>query len=155
MNLNVQSNLRIWLDFWSTADTVLLCFARIEFNLWWRYYANLWTETNAIIHKIQLSVWCIFTSANYKKTREHQFFLRDPTNSETTDWWKSSDSTNKIVKTKTRKKSYKTVSAFKKDYTLSSKVAFHIETSHLFWSTKQMTGFYMKRNTGMKRVNLL
>ena len=29
-------------------------------------------------------------------------------------------------------------------------VAFHIETSHLFSSAKQMTGFYMKRNTGQK-----
>ena len=33
--------------------------------------------------------------------------------------------------------------------------AFHIETSHLFCSAKQMTGFYMKRNTGLKWVNLL
>ena len=29
---------------------------------------------------------------------------------------------------------------------------FHIETSHLFFSPKQMTGFYMKCNTGAKRV---
>ena len=32
-------------------------------------------------------------------------------------------------------------------------IAFHIETSHLFWKTKQLTGFYMKRNTGMKLVD--
>ena len=32
-------------------------------------------------------------------------------------------------------------------------VAFHIETSHFFCSAKQMTGFYMKRNTGLKQVN--
>ena len=30
---------------------------------------------------------------------------------------------------------------------------FHIETSHLFCATKQMTGFYMKRNTGLKVVD--
>ena len=29
-------------------------------------------------------------------------------------------------------------------------VAFHIETNHLFSSAKQVTGFYMKCNTGMK-----
>ena len=32
-------------------------------------------------------------------------------------------------------------------------VLFHIETSHLFCRLKQMTGFYMKRNTGLKYVN--
>ena len=32
------------------------------------------------------------------------------------------------------------------------RVAFHIETSHLFWTTNQMTGFYMKRNTRMKCI---
>ena len=32
-------------------------------------------------------------------------------------------------------------------------VAFHIETSHLFCSARQMTSFYMKRNTGRKWVN--
>ena len=31
-------------------------------------------------------------------------------------------------------------------------VPFDIETSHLFCSVKQMTGFYMKRNTGLKWV---
>ena len=31
-----------------------------------------------------------------------------------------------------------------------SGVAFHIETSHLFSRAKQMTGFYMKSNTGLK-----
>ena len=31
-------------------------------------------------------------------------------------------------------------------------VAFHIETSHLFCFAKQVTGFYMKRNTGLKWV---
>ena len=34
-----------------------------------------------------------------------------------------------------------------------SSVVFHTENSHLFYRTKQMTGFYMKRNTGLKRVN--
>ena len=29
-------------------------------------------------------------------------------------------------------------------------VAFHIDISHLFCSAKQLTGFYMKRNTGLK-----
>ena len=31
-------------------------------------------------------------------------------------------------------------------------VAFHIETSHLICKAKQMTGFYMKCNTGLKWV---
>ena len=34
-------------------------------------------------------------------------------------------------------------------------VAFHIENSHLFCSSKQMTYFYMKRDTGLKGVNKL
>ena len=34
-------------------------------------------------------------------------------------------------------------------------VAFYIETSHLFCKAKQMTGFYMKRNTGMKWVKIM
>ena len=29
-------------------------------------------------------------------------------------------------------------------------IAFHIETSRLFCSAKQMTGFYMKHNTELK-----
>ena len=29
---------------------------------------------------------------------------------------------------------------------------FQIETSHLFCRAKQMTGFYMKRNTGLKWI---
>ena len=29
---------------------------------------------------------------------------------------------------------------------------FHIETSHLFCRAKQMTGFYMKRKTGLKWI---
>ena len=33
-------------------------------------------------------------------------------------------------------------------------VAFHIETSHLFCSAKQTTGFYMECNTRLKWVNL-
>ena len=33
-------------------------------------------------------------------------------------------------------------------------VAFHIGTSYLFWRAKQMTGFYMNHNTGLKRVKL-
>ena len=32
-------------------------------------------------------------------------------------------------------------------------VAFHIETSHLFSSVKQMTGFYIKCNIGLEWVN--
>ena len=32
-------------------------------------------------------------------------------------------------------------------------VAFHIETSHLICSVKQMTGCYTKRKTGLKWVN--
>ena len=32
-------------------------------------------------------------------------------------------------------------------------VAFHIETSHLFCRAKQITGLYMKLNTGLKWVN--
>ena len=35
-----------------------------------------------------------------------------------------------------------------------SSVAFHIETSHLICCPKQMTGFYMKRNPGLKWVKL-
>ena len=31
-------------------------------------------------------------------------------------------------------------------------VAFYIATSHLFYSAKQMTGFYMECNTDLKRV---
>ena len=34
-------------------------------------------------------------------------------------------------------------------------IAFHMETSHLFCSTKQVTGFCMKTNTGLKRVKTL
>ena len=36
---------------------------------------------------------------------------------------------------------------------LQSSVAFHIETSYLFYSAKQMTGFYMKCKSGLKWVN--
>ena len=32
-------------------------------------------------------------------------------------------------------------------------VAFHLETSRLTCTTNQMTGFYMKYNTGLKWVN--
>ena len=35
-----------------------------------------------------------------------------------------------------------------------SSVAFHIDTSHLFCSAKQMTGFCMKHNPGLKLVDL-
>ena len=35
-----------------------------------------------------------------------------------------------------------------------SSVAFHIDTSHLFCSAKQMTGFCMKHNPGLKSVDL-
>ena len=34
----------------------------------------------------------------------------------------------------------------KTEHVLAS-IAFHIETSHLFYRAKQMTGFYMKHNT--------
>ena len=34
-------------------------------------------------------------------------------------------------------------------------VAFHIETSQLFCSAKQMAGFYIKRNTRLKWVNVM
>ena len=34
-----------------------------------------------------------------------------------------------------------------------SSVAFHIQVSHLFFSAKQMAGFYIKRNTGLKWVH--
>ena len=34
-------------------------------------------------------------------------------------------------------------------------VAFHIETSHFFCRAKQMTSFYVKRNTGLKWGNHL
>ena len=33
-------------------------------------------------------------------------------------------------------------------------VTFHIETNNLFYFAKQMIGFYMKRNTGLKLVFL-
>ena len=32
--------------------------------------------------------------------------------------------------------------------------AFHIETSHLFCSAKQLTGFYMKRNTELEWIKM-
>ena len=32
-------------------------------------------------------------------------------------------------------------------------VVFHIDTNHLFPSPKQMTGFYMERNTGLMKRN--
>ena len=46
---------------------------------------------------------------------------------------------------------------FKKAFTsginpFQSKVAFHIETSQLIYSTNQLTGLYMKSNTGQKWV---
>ena len=34
-------------------------------------------------------------------------------------------------------------------------VMFHIETSHLFCRAKQMSGFYMKRNTGLKWADVI
>ena len=36
---------------------------------------------------------------------------------------------------------------------LQPSVAFHIETSHLFYSANQMAGFYMKYNTRLRWVN--
>ena len=39
--------------------------------------------------------------------------------------------------------------------TLVPCVVFHIETSHLFCRAKQMTGSYMKRNTGLKLVKVV
>ena len=38
---------------------------------------------------------------------------------------------------------------------IQSNVAFHIETCHSIFSANQMTGFYVKRNTGLKWVNIL
>ena len=38
---------------------------------------------------------------------------------------------------------------------LQPNIAIHIETSHLFCKAKQMTGFYMKCNTGLNLVNHL
>ena len=32
-------------------------------------------------------------------------------------------------------------------------VVIHIENNHLICSAKQITGFYMNRNTGLKQVN--
>ena len=37
-------------------------------------------------------------------------------------------------------------------YLFQSSAAFHIEPSHLICSANQMTGFYMKCNTGLKWV---
>ena len=34
-----------------------------------------------------------------------------------------------------------------------SSAAFHITTSHLIYTENQMTGFYMKYNSGLKWVN--
>ena len=39
--------------------------------------------------------------------------------------------------------------------TFQSSVAFHIESSHLFYKAKQITGFYMERNTRLKRLNII
>ena len=33
-------------------------------------------------------------------------------------------------------------------------IAFHIETSHLFCRANQVTGFYIKHNTGLKWVKM-
>ena len=38
--------------------------------------------------------------------------------------------------------------------TIMSSVAFHIETSNLICSANQITGFYIKCNTGLKWVNV-
>ena len=32
-------------------------------------------------------------------------------------------------------------------------IALHLETSHLLWTAEELTGFYMKCNTGLKWVN--
>ena len=42
--------------------------------------------------------------------------------------------------------------AFKGLILFQPNVAFHIETSHLICSANQITGFYMKCNTGLKGV---
>ena len=39
-----------------------------------------------------------------------------------------------------------------KNVPLTDQYFHHIETSHLICSANQMTGFYMKCNTGLKRV---
>ena len=36
-----------------------------------------------------------------------------------------------------------------------SSAAFHIETNHLICTADQMTGFYLKYNTGLKLVKVL
>ena len=38
--------------------------------------------------------------------------------------------------------------------TLQASVAFHIEPSHLICTANQMTGFYMKYDTGLKWINV-
>ena len=43
---------------------------------------------------------------------------------------------------------------FKEVEVINMNVASHIETRHLFCRAKQMTGFYMKRTTGLKRVKI-
>ena len=34
----------------------------------------------------------------------------------------------------------------------TASVAFHVETGHLIFSAKQVTDFYMKRNTNLKSI---
>ena len=52
----------------------------------------------------------------------------------------------------------KSVTKFKENFPLiiplNSPVLFHIKTSYWFCRTKQMTGFYMKRNTRLKWVKI-
>ena len=47
---------------------------------------------------------------------------------------------------------YLSISAFFNSFQPS--VMFLLETSHLFYAARQMTGFYTKRSTGLKWVNL-
>ena len=42
---------------------------------------------------------------------------------------------------------------FKQSKPVQPIIAFHRETNHLFCSSKQMAGFYIKRNTGLKWLN--
>ena len=69
---------------------------------------------------------------------------------------KSVDSLTTWFESKNEKRS-KPISVHNKTVVLAhliqfSSVSFHIETSHLIFKVKQMTGFYMKWNTGLKWV---
>ena len=62
---------------------------------------------------------------------------------------------NPIVKYLTRNHFFKQPAYFIGNFITSfqSSVSFHVKTSHLIWTTNQMTGFHMKYNTGLIWVN--